>query len=75
MGREKRAAQSRAQDMMEKTGRSSDVMAGSPAAASVPAVQGEKPTTSTGKAIVEIILLYTVPILLVIVIGKLILKL
>ena len=75
MGREKRAAQSRAQDLMEKTGRSSDVMAGSPTAASAQAVQGERAATSTGKAIVEIILLYMVPILLIIVIGKLVLKL
>ncbi len=75
MGREKRATQSRAQELLDKTGRSSDVMAGSPAATSVPAVQDAKPTTSTGKAIVQIILLYLVPILLVIVIGKLVLKL
>jgi hypothetical protein len=75
MGREKRAAQSRAQELMEKTGRSSDVMSGSPAAASVQPVPADKPTTSTRKAIVEIILLYLVPILVVLVIGKLILKL
>jgi hypothetical protein len=60
---------------MEKTGRSSDLTAGSPAAASGPVVPTDKPTTSTGKAIVQIILLYLLPILLVIVIGKLVLKL
>ena len=75
MGREKRAAQSRAQDQMDKTGRSSDVIAGSPAAASVSAVPMDKPTTSTGKAIVQIVLLYLVPILVVLVIGKVFLKL
>jgi hypothetical protein len=75
MGREKRAAQSRAQDLMEKTGRSSDVMAGSPTAASVQPVHDDKPTTSTRKAIVQIILLYLVPILVVLLIGKLLLKL
>jgi hypothetical protein len=75
MGREKRAAQSRAQELLDKTGRSSDVMAGSPAAASVSPGPHDKPVTSTGKAIVQIILLYLVPILLVILIGKLFLKL
>jgi hypothetical protein len=75
MGREKRAAQSRAQDLTEKTGRSSDGMAGSPAAASIQAALQDQPTTRTGKAIVQIILLYLVPILVVILVGKVLLKL
>lgn len=73
MGREKRAAQNRAQDQMEKSGRSSDVMAGSPSAASVSAVPHDQPVTSTKKAIVQIILLYLIPILVVIIVGKLVL--
>jgi hypothetical protein len=75
MGREKRAAQSRAQDLTEKTGRSGDGMVGSSAAASIQAALQDQPTTSTRKAIVQIILLYLVPILVVIVIGKVFLKL
>jgi hypothetical protein len=75
MGREKRAAQNRAQELLEKTGRGSDATARSAAAASVASAQYDKPVTSTRKAIVEIILLYLVPILVVLVVGKVILKL
>jgi hypothetical protein len=75
MGREKRAAQNRAQEMMEKTGRSSDIVTGAAAAASTQAVPQDQAATSTGKAIVEIILLYLAPILIILVIGKVFLKL
>ncbi|MFH1265847.1 MAG: hypothetical protein ABIK89_08965 [Planctomycetota bacterium] len=75
MGREKRAAQSRAQELLEKTGRNSDVAAGAPESAPSPAAPQDKPATTTRKAIVEIVLLYLIPILLIIVVGKLVLKL
>ena len=75
MGREKRATQNRAQELLDKSGRGADVMSGSPGTASASAGQFDKPVTSTGKAIVQIVLLYLVPILVVVLIGKVFLKL
>jgi hypothetical protein len=75
MGREKRATQSRAQEMLDKTGRGNDMAPGTPAAAMVSPDLHDKPLTSTRKAIVQIVLLYLVPILVVILIGKVFLKL
>jgi hypothetical protein len=75
MGRDKRASQNRAQEILEKTGRSSNVMAGPSDAAASASHAYDKPVTSTRKAIIEIVLLYMVPILLVIAVGKLVLKL
>lgn len=75
MGREKRASQSRAQEILDKTGRGNGPTAGTTAATPAVSSQYDQPVTSTRKAIVQIILLYMVPILLVILVGKLILKL
>ncbi len=75
MGREKRAAQSRAQELLEKTGRGSDTLAGAPAAATVSTVPHDKPQTSTQKAILQILVLYLGPVLLIYIVGKLFLKL
>jgi hypothetical protein len=74
MGREKRAAQSRSQDTLEKTGRGIPEAPNSSVAAAAAHHEGHA-GTSTGKAIFQIICLYLVPILLVIVVGKLFLKL
>jgi hypothetical protein len=73
MGREKRAAQNRAQEQMDKSGRSSDPVA-APTAAYIPTPM-DRPHTSTGKAIVQIVCLYLVPILIIVAVGKFVLKL
>lgn len=78
MGREKRLADNRAKETMDtrtkEAPKAADRALPTPAAA-VPGPVVAKPGTSTGRAIVQIFLLYALPVALIILIGKLVLKL
>lgn len=84
MGREKRIAESRTKDIMDKKGSDPRVdSARNKASGSVgdsiasPAMAVPQPAAKTGpvKAIIQIILLFVIPTLLILVIGKVIFKL
>jgi len=79
MGREKRIAESRAKDLNDKKkeadpGRPRPAAPVMPSASSGPAAVAAE-QTGLGRAIVQIVALYAVPILLIVLVGKLILKL
>jgi hypothetical protein len=79
MGREKRIADRRAKDILEKSGeaiapRREAPVTSAAAAAPVPAM-APAGHTGTGRAIVQIVLLYLLPTALMVVVGKLLLHL
>jgi hypothetical protein len=72
MGREKRIAESRTKEILErKTPESNraEAVSAAPAAAAAPAT-----VTSTGKALWHILLLFLVPAILLVVVGKLLIR-
>ena len=85
MGREKRIAESRAKEMMDtkpkapsKASERATPAASAPSGASIAAPYAAptgKVGTSTGKALFQIFLLYVVPVVIIILVGKLIFKL
>jgi hypothetical protein len=76
MGREKRIAESRARAVLEKSGKQAGAQrAETPSTPAGPGTAGAPPAaahTGTGKAILQILALYLVPVIAVILIGKLI---
>jgi hypothetical protein len=76
MGREKRIAESRAKEVLDKKqpseGRSGTVPVGSSPAMAMPEAPAH---TSTAKAIIEIVALYLVPVGVIILLGKFIFRL
>jgi hypothetical protein len=74
MGREKRIAESRAREVLDRTANRQAGPAGrseAVAPASGPVVSPEK-HTSTAKALLEILALYLVPVVFILLIGKII---
>lgn len=74
MGREKRIAESRTKEVLEKK-QSSDPRPETPRNGGVMAVQETPPHTSTARALLQILMLFLVPTALIIAIGKLFFKL
>jgi len=78
MGRDKRIAESRAKEILDKTKggpepRRTGAGGGSapaPAAAAIPEIEQH---TGTGKALIQIVALYAVPVILMVIIGRLLL--
>jgi len=78
MGSEKRLSESRNKETTEKAReprRVPDGVTRPTAAPSEATVLAPKPGTSTGRALTQVLLLYLIPILLIIVIGKVLLNL
>lgn len=79
MGREKRIAESRTRDLTDKK-KEADPARPRPAVPVMPSAAAAPSAVTTaetglGRAIVQIVALYAVPIILIVLVGKLILKL
>ena len=77
MGREKRIAESRAKEVLEKTKGTTEprraAPAGESAAASAPVIPMAEKHTGTAKALLEILALYAVPVIIMLIVGRLLL--
>ena len=78
MGRDKRIAESRAKEILDKTKGTNEPRRPSPAAESAPAAAAAaipvvEKHTGTGKALLQILMLYALPVILMLIVGRLLL--
>jgi len=75
MGRDKRIAESRAKEILEKTKSTGDFRRDTPVAPSSPsaAVPMAEKHTSTTVALLQILALYAVPVIIMLIVGRLLL--